>query len=172
MTRQRKDYRKPPGRPFKSGSRALARFVAQGRLDRRTWLSRFVEQTEAMLSEDAGGPEHLTHRETLLVSMAATLWTEYQLMVWQRQQAILRGETVHDSDKYFLAHTNSLRRTLETLGLRPTKVERNLPRIEDYWAETARQTTPEAPSATNEGRDDAEAAPDGEDRDGAEEGEE
>jgi len=105
-------------------------------LDRRTWLSHFVEQTEAMLSEDAGGPEHLTHRETLMVSMAATLWTEYQLMVWQRQQGILRGQHDHESDKYFLAHVNALRRTLETLGLRPSKAEQ-LPSLADYIASKA-----------------------------------
>jgi len=105
-------------------------------LDRRTWLSHFVEQTEAMLSEDAGGPEHLTHRETLMVSMAATLWTEFQLMVWQRQQGILRGQHDHESDKYFLAHVNALRRTLETLGLRPSKTEQ-LPSLADYIASKA-----------------------------------
>ena len=159
MTRQRQDYRKPPGRPFKSGSRSLARFVRQGRLDRRTWLAKFVEQTEAMLAEDAGGPEHLSNREMLMVSLAATLWTEYQLIVWQRQQGILRGQLDHESDKYFLAHVNALRRTLESLGLRPDRAD-TLPSLAEYLAARSSdgngdQAHTEAPGPTNETAADA-----------------
>lgn len=171
MSGQRKDYRRPPGRPFKSGSRALARFVREQRLDRRTWLSHFVEQTETMLADDAGGAEQLTNRETLMVNVAATLWTEYQLMVWQRQQGILRGQPDHESDKYFLAHVNALRRTLETLGLKPDRADK-LPSLSEYIAARSNGTPDGATAAQgddpNEARAQAgepEAAAGGEDAD-------
>jgi len=126
-----------PGRPPKHGSRALSRFVRENKLDRRTWLSRFIEQAECIIAEDQGGLDKLTRREAMLVTLAANQWVEWQLVQWHRQQASLRGELTHESDKYYLAMVNSLRRTLETLGLRPERVENRISTLEQYLAAKA-----------------------------------
>jgi hypothetical protein len=122
---------RPQGRPFKHGARALSKFVRENRLDRRTWLSKFIEQTEDTLAAAAGGHEALTTRERMVSTMAANLWVEWQLVQWQRQQAILAGTLVHVSDKYYLALVNALRRTMETLGLKPERTK-DLPTLEQY----------------------------------------
>ena len=114
-------------------SRQLAKCVREQRLDRRTWLAHFIEQTEGLLMADSGGPENCTNREKLLISMASMLWSEYQLIAWRRQQAILHGEQDHASDKYYIAHVNAVRRTLEAIGLRPQRADQ-LPSLADYLA--------------------------------------
>lgn len=114
-------------------SRQLAKCVREQRLDRRTWLAHFIEQTEGLLMADAGGPDNCTNREKLLISMASMLWSEYQLIAWRRQQAILHGEQDHASDKYYIAHVNAVRRTLEAIGLRPQRADQ-LPSLADYLA--------------------------------------
>ena len=88
-----KERRAPLGRPPKHGSRALSKFIRENRLDRRTWLSKYIEQIEDRLVAPAGGHEGVNDREAMMVTLCANLWAEWQLLQWYRQQAILKGRT-------------------------------------------------------------------------------
>jgi hypothetical protein len=134
-----------PGRPLKHGARALARFVRERRLDRRTWLARAIEQTEHVLATDAGGFEACSHRDRLRIALIAGVWVEWQLIAWNRQHKLIKGESTTETDKYFIALTNSTARLLEAI---PDRVKEHLPSLDEYLRgrQAASNGSPDAPT--------------------------
>src|SRR5262245_8914317 len=63
--------RKPTGRSPKHGARALSRHLAAGTLDGRTWVAKQLKDVRLELAADAGGLEHLTARERILIDRCA-----------------------------------------------------------------------------------------------------
>src|SRR5262245_44836466 len=100
-TRRARTKKRLPGRPPKSGSRALSRFIRENLLDRRTWVSREVEATADRYATDAGGWEALSHRERDTVWLAAGLFVELAIRQQARLVRLAQGAIeVSDSDKH------------------------------------------------------------------------
>lgn len=115
--------RRPPGRAPRHGSRALARLLKANELDRRTRTGKMLSALEHDLASDAGGLDALTARERMLLKRCAA-----QALIISSIEAWAFGQaTILDADsgllpvlaKSYLGYCNSLRRSLESLGLRP-----------------------------------------------------
>jgi len=126
---------RPPGRPPKHGSRALARAIEGNKLDRRTRPAKLRQQAANLFAEDAGGWPYLNNREVALIWSTASVWVLLNL----RLDALLagNGNEDHGSLKWLIALLNSFRRNLEVLGLRPERVEDRIPTLEQYLAAKA-----------------------------------
>ena len=113
------------GRPPKHAGRQLARFIANQQLDARTGIARLLKESRDSLIEDAGGAQHLTNRELVLVDRTASLL----VIVGTLEGYIFSQKSLVDGDgqlipvlrKSYLSYQNTLRLNLESLGLRPPK---------------------------------------------------
>ena len=82
-------------RPFKDSFRTLARFVRERRLDRRTWLSKFIEQTEDVLAADEGGLGRMAERAGMWVHVCANQWRDVAAFLRQHSPAAVDQERLH-----------------------------------------------------------------------------
>lgn len=122
--------RKQPGRKPKHGARGLSAAIRANRLDRRSWLARFIAATEAALADDFGGFAALCNLELLKVQHAAALWAEMQALFAFRQRALLEGRSDPETAKYAIALANAVGRALDALGT--PKREPDLPSLQQY----------------------------------------
>ena len=106
--------------PFSRGS-GLAR------LDLRTRHGRFVRDIESALIEHIGSP---SAAEIMLIGLAARKALRLTLLT---SHVLTKGDLDERGDREFLAYANSLRRDLETLGLKSPA--RQLPRLAEYIGE-------------------------------------
>ncbi|MEI9414723.1 hypothetical protein [Mesorhizobium sp. Cs1321R2N1] len=115
---QTKEARKPQGRNrITNGSATVA---ADGRT---TWVRRLRDLIEAH-EQDLGGTDSLSQAQRSLVRRAATLSVELERM--EATFATAGQITSDDLDSYQRA-SNTLRRHLEVLGLRPPQAARHDP---------------------------------------------
>lgn len=121
----------PDGREYgngrfakRHGARSLARHLAAGSLDQRTWVARALRDLRLELAADAGGYEHLTARERLLIDRcaAATLiCSTIEGHVFSAADRLVddAGELLPILRRGYVSHVQSLSRMLQALGLRP-----------------------------------------------------
>lgn len=148
-----------PGRPPKSGARALSKFIRRNLLDRRTWVSHEVEATSDRYAADAGGWENLSNRERDTVWLAAGLFVELCVRQQARLVSLAQGDLeIDDSDKHYGWLFNSYSRIMDKLGLRPDRADKT-PSLQEYLAARASETA-------GNGHQDAQDAAVGDDRDG------
>lgn len=137
MGERRKRGPRHEGRQPKHSARALARHLAAGTLDRRTWIARELEGVAGDLEADRGGRENCTAAERLLIERAAAstlilraieawVFTQPAIVVGKRKPQLL-GPLA----KGYTSHLATLTRALTALGLRPDKVAR-LPDLGEY----------------------------------------
>jgi hypothetical protein len=121
----------------------LSRFIAGGKLDRRTWIARALAEIRRELAADAGGFERMTARERVLLDRcaAATLiCSTIEAHVFGHDPITDAGELMPILRRGYVTHVQSLSRMLQALGLRPARGEK-LPTLTEYLA--ARATVPE-----------------------------
>jgi hypothetical protein len=120
-TERRKDGRRAPGRPPKHAARALARYLAAGQLDQRTWIARALKDIRDDLAGDKGGWGECSASERILISRAAALTMIVQAMeTWVFAQGDVvgaTGEPLAVLKKGLATHTANLARMLVALGL-------------------------------------------------------
>lgn len=147
-------YRRPgqPGRPPKSGSRALARHLAAGTLDGRTWIARSLKDIRDDLAADRGcfRPNddldearkchertcaHLGAAERILIDRCAALSVIVQsLEHWiftQPGMIAPTGELLSVLQRGYATHTANLGRMLVALGLKADRSDR-VPSLDVY----------------------------------------
>jgi hypothetical protein len=104
-----------PGRRPLDGSRALARLMKAGKIDRRTAPAKALERIVAVLSDDCGGPDAMPGAARLLVDRIGALTVRLIL----REQRLLReaADGIDDpaSDKGTIALHNAFSRSLGRL---------------------------------------------------------
>jgi hypothetical protein len=83
---------------------------------RSPWVRRCKDIIEAHISEDMGGADNCSVAERSLIRRAAVLTT--QLEVLEHKFALNDGEASADDLDMYQRVTNTLRRTLESLGLK------------------------------------------------------
>ncbi|MBX3024431.1 hypothetical protein KF840_05925 [bacterium] len=140
------------GAPLKSGARSLARHIAAGSLDRRTWIARALADLRQDLAADAGGLDRLTARERLLIdrcAAAALICSTIEGHVFGHADRLVdnAGELLPILRRGYVTHVQSLSRMLQALGLRPDRTV-DVPDLDAYLRDRA------APAAAP-----AEAAP-------------
>ncbi|MGE3149741.1 MAG: hypothetical protein AB7K04_11805 [Pseudorhodoplanes sp.] len=140
----------------KHGARGLARYIASGQIDGRTWIGRALRDIRLELAADAGGLEHLSARELVLIdrcAAAALICTAIERHVFAREQPIDEaGELLPVLRKGYVTHVASLSRMLQALGLRPDRAD-SLPSLGEYIASRSNgpadaQTRPQAGAGT------------------------
>jgi hypothetical protein len=169
---------KPTGRPPKSGARALAKHIATGTLDQRTWIARTLRALRDDLARDRGcfrptdDPRetarcydgtcaHLSAGERMLLDRcaAATLiCSTIEGHVFGHADRLVddAGELLPILRKGYVSHVQSLSRMLQALGLRPERAEQ-IPSLESYLRRTA---PPPAPASAADQGEPATAADD------------
>lgn len=149
-------YRRPrqPGRPPKSGARALARHLAAGTLDRRTGIARDFYKIQDALVADRGGWSNVSAGEQLLIERVAaeTLFLR-AIEGWAFRQGNIIDEVGIEGPrllaplaKGYTSHLSAFTRALAALGLRPDKVER-LPSLGEYLQQREAHTNGYATAA-------------------------
>jgi hypothetical protein len=103
------------GRRPLDGSRALARLMRAGKIDRRTAPAKALERIVAVLADDWGGPDAMPGAARLLVDRIGVLTVRLML----REQRIMReaaeGKDDPSSDKHTIALHNAFSRSLARL---------------------------------------------------------
>lgn len=149
----------------KHGARALARHLAAGALDGRTWISRALHDLRTDLAGDAGGVERLTARERLLLdrcAAAALICSTIEGYVFGSAKPIDdAGELLPILRKGYVSHVQSLSRMLQALGLRPDRTDL-APSLDTYLRQKA-QAAP-APAVEAEALTTADDATEGSQR--------
>ncbi|MBX3027663.1 hypothetical protein KF840_22420 [bacterium] len=139
--------RRRAGTPPKHGARSLARHLAAGSLDQRTWIARALAELRQDLAADAGGYDRLTARERLLVdrcAAAALICSTIEGHVFQADRLVdAAGELLPILRRGYVTHVQSLSRMLQALGLRPDRAA-DLPSLDAYLRDRA--TTAAAPA--------------------------
>jgi hypothetical protein len=122
----------PPGRPAKHGARWLARLIEQNRLDRRSKPARDRQRAANLIAEDAGGWPCLNNREVMLTWHAASAF----VLLSVRLDRLLAGasDETESELRWLVALMNSFRRHVELLGVRPERLEKQLPTLAEYIA--------------------------------------
>jgi hypothetical protein len=127
--------RNPGGRPSKHGARALARHLAGGTLDGRTWVAQALKSIRDDLAADRGGLESCSAAERILIERAAALSLIVQSIEhWVFSQVGVvtpDGELLSVLRKGLATHTANLARMLVALGLE-RKAKNALPPHTDY----------------------------------------
>ncbi|MBX3027787.1 hypothetical protein KF840_23070 [bacterium] len=128
MTDRRRHGPRRAGTPLKSGARSLARHLAAGSLDQRTWIARALADLRQDLAADAGGYDRLTARERLLIdrcAAAALICSTIEGHVFGQADRLVddAGELLPILRRGYVTHAQSLSRMLQALGLRPDRIE-------------------------------------------------
>jgi hypothetical protein len=111
----------------------VARFIAAGRLDRRTWYARMREWLADNIADCLGGWEKLDFIMRLRVWEAADQGAELVPVRRRRAQQITKGEPTTETDKFIIAASNSYCRLLGDLGLTAAEMmKRQEPTLEQY----------------------------------------
>ncbi len=97
---------------------AYAKEIVLARPDRRTKEGRCLAQARLGLIEHLGGEANLTNPQRALIERCAML----QLRCAVLDKKVLDGTFSEYDAKTYLAFSNSLRRSLESLGLGPAAV--------------------------------------------------
>lgn len=127
------------GTPPKHGARALARHLAAGTLDRRTWIAKELDGIADALAADRGGWSNVSAGERILIErVAAEVLFLRAIEGWAfRQESIVEELGVEGPRllaplaKGYTSHLSAMTRALAALGLRPDKVDR-LPSLGEY----------------------------------------
>jgi hypothetical protein len=125
----------------KHGARGLARYLAANQIDGRTWIGRALTTLRTELAADAGGFEHLTVREQLLVDRTAAcalILQSIEAWVLAQPAPIVNGELLGVLRKGYVSHLAQFTRCLQALGLRPDKLDKALD-LPTYIAEYDRK---------------------------------
>jgi hypothetical protein len=148
-TSRRVRGRRAPGPPLKSGARALARHLAAGTLDGRTWIAKALRDIRQELADDAGGLDRLSARELLLLDRCAAgaiICMSIESHVFSTDKPITdAGELLPVLRRGYVSHVQSLSRMLQALGLRPDPTEKG-PSLHEYLEMRSRESE-EAASA-------------------------
>lgn len=153
----------------KHGARALARHLAAGTLDGRTWIAKTLKEQRDQLAADRGcfrptadaaeaarchdgTCAHLSAAERMLLDRcaAATLiCSTIEGHVFAAADRLVddAGELLPILRKGYVSHVQSLSRMLQALGLRPDRGER-VPDLASYLATRTGHTA--APAAAGE----------------------
>lgn len=122
------------GRPPKHGARALAKHLAAGSLDGRTWIAQALKSIRDDLARDRGGLEHCSAAERLLIDMTSA----QVLIVNAMQNYILTRDPINDKGellsvlrKGYATHAANLSRNLQALGLKADKADK-VPSLASY----------------------------------------
>jgi hypothetical protein len=117
-----------PGRQPKHSGRALARHIAAGTLDGRTWIAKALRDIRQELADDAGGLDRLSARELLLLDRCAAaglICMSIEHHVFATDKPITdAGELLPVLRRGYVTHVQSLSRMLQALGLRPDPTEK------------------------------------------------
>src|SRR5262245_41968949 len=98
---------------------AYSRDIVLARPDRRSREGRLLTQARDALFGQLGGETNITPAQRFLVERASML----QLRVATLDRKIIDGSFSEYDSKTYLAFSNSLTRTLRTLGLEPATAE-------------------------------------------------
>jgi len=111
------------------------KFLLLGTDHRSAWMRRLRDLVAAHIS-DLGGDDNISHSERMLINRACMMILQLEMM----EQAFASNDGVAKADEMQLYQriTNTLRRTLESLGLqrRPKAV----PTLAEYLAQRADDT--------------------------------
>lgn len=136
-----KNPRKFAGRPPRDGSRLLQRVLNENALDQRTQTARALRAIRDDLAADAGGWDHVTSRERLLIERCAAqalIVAAIEAHVFGQPSVIGQdGALLPSLAKGYTAHVQSLARMLTSLGLRPDRADRT-PDLQTYMQERKR----------------------------------
>jgi hypothetical protein len=129
-TERRKRGPRAPGRQPKHAGRALARHIAAGTLDGRTWIAKALRDIRQDLADDAGGLDRLNARERILLDRCAAgalICMTIEHHVFASDKPITdAGELLPILRKGYVSHVQSLSRMLQALGLHPDPRDREM----------------------------------------------
>ena len=112
----------------KHGARALSDYIAAGKIDGRTWIGKALRDLRLELAADAGGLDHLTARERMLIdrcAAAALICSTIEGHVFTSDRLVDdAGELLPILRKGYVTHVQSLSRMLQALGLSPARADR------------------------------------------------
>lgn len=112
----------------KHGARALSDYIAAGKIDGRTWIGKALRDLRLELAADAGGLEHLTARERMLIdrcAAAALICSTIEGHVFTSDRLVDdAGELLPILRRGYTSHVQSLSRMLQALGLRPDRADK------------------------------------------------
>lgn len=135
-------------RPPKHGARALARHLANGSLDGRSWIARALRDIRDDLAADRGGLESCSAAERILIERAAALSVIVQSIEhWVFSQAGVvtpDGELLSVLRKGYATHSANLARMLLALGLE--RRAKQVPSLAAYLEQRA-NSTPAPPAS-------------------------
>jgi hypothetical protein len=127
--------RPTPGRRPLDGSRALARLMRAGKVDRRTAPAKACARVNATIADDWGGLDRMPGTARLLCDRAAFLTVRVLLREARLMREAAAGIDDPSSDKHTLGMLNTLRRclaTLEEMRAREGASKVQVPSLEDY----------------------------------------
>lgn len=131
-------------RAFKHGSRALQKLIDANALDQRTGVAKMLKQVRDDLAEDAGGMEHLTRREQLLVERTAAITvilSSIEGYVFKQGSLVDKeGNLLPVLGERYLSFVNVLRLNLAALGLKPPRPAPDAD-LSEYIRQQAKEAT-------------------------------
>lgn len=134
MDNGRKPGNSLPDRREKHGARGFERRYLAGELDGREKETQLLKRELQDLADDRGGPEHLTNAERTLLERAAfksVLCQVVEAYTLKQASPIGQDGLLPVLAKQYLTWSNSLRRDLEALGLRPERPDKR-PSLQEF----------------------------------------